>query len=206
MTAPAWPEIYFIRHGETPWNAERRYQGRKDIPLNEKGKGQASRNGKLLAQLFKERGLDPRAFEWHASPLGRTRETMDRVRAGFSIHLPEVKFDVRLMEISFGVLEGSLHEELPANMAVAPGHRDETYWDFRPENGESYRDVEARLIEFAAVLTGPSVVVAHGGIARTLRVLIERAPVIEVINWAPPQDAVMHFTPGKMELLRPDED
>ena len=202
MTALVWPEIYFIRHGETPWNAERRYQGRKDIPLNEKGKGQANQNGLTLAALFKARGLDPRAFEWHASPLNRTRDTMDRVRAGFDIHLPEVKYDVRLMEISFGVLEGELFEQLPANMAVAPGERDETYWDFRPENGENYRDVEARLEEFAAVLTGSSVVVAHGGIARTLRVLIEHAPIVEVINWAPPQDAVMHFTPGRMELLR----
>lgn len=202
MTALVWPEIYFIRHGETPWNAERRYQGRKDIPLNEKGKGQASQNGKALAAIFAERGLDPMAFEWHASPLGRTRETMDRVRAGFDQHLPEVQYDVRLMEISFGVLEGQLFEQLPSNMAIAPGSRTEEYWDYRPQNGENYRDVEARLGEFASVLKGPSIVVAHGGIARTLRVLIERAPIVEVINWAPPQDVIMHFTPGKMELLQ----
>lgn len=202
MTALAWPEIYFVRHGETPWNAERRYQGRKDIPLNDKGRGQANQNGLTLAALFKARGLDPKAFEWHASPLNRTRDTMDRVRAGFDIHLPDVQYDVRLMEISFGVLEGELFEQLPANMAIAPGERTESYWDYRPENGENYRDVEARLAEFSAVLKGPSVVVAHGGIARTLRVLIERAPILEVINWAPPQDAIMHFTPGKMELLR----
>lgn len=203
MTSLVWPEIYFIRHGETPWNAERRYQGRKDIPLNDKGRGQANQNGKTLASLFAARGLDPNAFEWHASPLGRTRETMERVRAGFDQHMPEIKFDVRLMEISFGVLEGSLFEDLPATMAVeAPGSRTEAYWDFRPEAGENYRDVEARLSEFAGVLNGPSVVVAHGGIARTLRVLIERAPIIEVINWAPPQDVIMHFIPGKMELLR----
>ncbi len=204
MTALVWPEIYFIRHGETPWNAERRYQGRKDIPLNDKGRGQANNNGRTLAALFAARGLDPQAFEWHASPLGRTRETMERVRLGFSQHLPEVQYDVRLMEISFGVLEGSRFEELPANMAVAPGQRDETYWDFRPENGENYRDVEARLGEFAAVLKGPSVIVAHGGIARTLRVLIERAPILDVINWAPPQDVIMHFTPGRMELIGAD--
>jgi broad specificity phosphatase PhoE len=205
MTTLLWPEIYFIRHGETPWNAERRYQGRKDIPLNEKGQGQANQNGLALAGLFAERGLDPAAFEWHASPLNRTRDTMDRVRAGFTTPLPPVKYDVRLMEISFGVLEGQLFEELPATMAHAPGKRTETYWDFRPENGENYRDVEARLEQFAATMTGPSIVVAHGGIARTLRVLIERAPIIEVINWAPPQDAIMHFTPGKMELLRADD-
>lgn len=201
MTAQVWPELYFIRHGETPWNAERRYQGRRDIPLNDKGRGQASQNGKTLAALFAARGLDPMAFEWHASPLGRTRETMDRVRLAFTQHLPEVQFDVRLVELSFGVLEGSLHEELPANMAVAPGDRDESYWDFRPQDGENYRDAEARLTEFAAGLKGPAVVVAHGGIARTLRVLIERAPILEVINWAPPQDVVMHFTSGKLELL-----
>lgn len=202
MTALVWPEIYFVRHGETPWNAERRYQGRKDIPLNDKGRGQANQNGKTLAAFFKARGLDPSAFEWHASPLGRTRETMDRVRAGFDTHLPDVKYDVRLMEISFGVLEGELFEQLPATMAIAPGARDESYWEFRPEDGENYRDVEARLAEFAGVLKGPSIVVAHGGIARTLRVLIEHAPIVEVINWAPPQDAIMHFTPGQMELLR----
>lgn len=202
MTSTVWPEIYFIRHGETQWNAERRYQGRRDIPLNEKGRGQADQNGRILAAIFAQRGLDPNAFEWHASPLGRTRETMDRVRAGFSGPLPDVKHDVRLMEISFGVLEGELFEQLPVGMAVAPGSRKEDYWEFRPENGENYRDVEARLAEFSSVLQGPSVVVAHGGIARVLRVLIERAPIVEVVNWAPPQDAIMHFNPGTMELLR----
>ncbi|MDB5473789.1 MAG: histidine phosphatase family protein [Devosia sp.] len=202
MAPLIWPEIYFIRHGETQWNFERRYQGRRDIPLNTKGQGQADQNGRALAALFRARGLDPNAFEWHASPLGRTRETMERVRAGFEGPLPEVKYDVRLMEISFGVLEGELFEELPANMAVALGHRTEQYWDFRPEDGENYRDVEARLGEYSAVLNGPSVVVAHGGIARTLRVLIEGAPIVEVVNWAPPQDAIMHFSRGRMELLR----
>lgn len=202
MTALIWPEIYFIRHGETPWNAERRYQGRKDIPLNEKGQGQANANGKALAAIFAARGLDPLSFEWHASPLNRTRDTMDRVRAGFDVRLPPVKYDVRLMEISFGVLEGSLFEELPANMAHAPGQRTESYWDFRPEEGENYPDLQARLEQFAATMSGPSVVVAHGGVARALRVLIEKAPIVEVINWAPPQDVIMHFTPGKMELLR----
>lgn len=202
MTAQLWPELYFVRHGETPWNAERRYQGRKDIPLNDKGRGQADQNGVTLAALFAARRLDPDAFEWHASPLQRTRETMERVRAGFGRPLPDVHYDDRLMEISFGVLEGELFEQLPANMAIAPGSRTEDYWDYRPENGENYLDLEARLTEFAALLQGPSVVVAHGGIARALRVLIEGAPIVEAINWAPPQDAIMHFTPGRMELLR----
>lgn len=202
MTLPDWPEIFFIRHGETPWNAERRYQGRRDIPLNEKGRGQALANGVILREALAARGLDPAAMDWHASPLSRTRETMERIREAFEAPLPPVKYDVRLVEISFGALEGLLHDELPANMATAPGQRTESYWDFRPENGENYRDVEARLNAFAATLSGPSIVVAHGGIARTLRVLIEKAAILDVINWGPPQDVVMHFTQGRMEMIR----
>jgi probable phosphoglycerate mutase len=201
MTLPTWPEIYFIRHGETPWNAEKRYQGRRDIPLNEKGQAQALANGVTLARLLESRDIDPATLEWHASPLSRTRETMERVRRAFANPLPDVKYDVRLVEISFGILEGLLHNELPATMAIAPGGRDATYWEFRPEQGENYRDVETRLNAFAATLQGPSVIVAHGGIARTFRVLIERAAIEEVINWPPPQDAILHFRDGVMEVI-----
>lgn len=201
MAKLEWPEIYFIRHGETPWNAEKRYQGRKDIPLNERGEAQAVRNGEILAAELHRHGRSPADFEWHASPLMRTRETMARVRRAFAEPLPQVKYDVRLMEISFGVIEGRLHSELPANMAVAPGMRDATYWHFRPQEGENYADVEERLAEFAGTLHGPSIIVSHGGIARTLRVMIEGADVLDAINWAPPQDVVLHFRPGRMDIV-----
>jgi probable phosphoglycerate mutase len=202
MTALEWPELYFIRHGETAWNAERRYQGRRDIPLNPRGQAQADANGLILRDLFERREIDPTALDWHVSPLGRARETMERVRAAFAGPLPAVEIDPRLIEISFGQLEGLLHSELAEHMATAPGERDAQYWHFRPEGGENYPDVEARLTEFSAALRGPSVVVAHGGIARVLRVLVEHAPVGEVINWPPPQDAIMHFTEGRLELVR----
>ncbi len=51
MADLVWPEFYFVRHGETDWNAEGRYQGSKDIPLNERGRGQAALNGELLQQF-----------------------------------------------------------------------------------------------------------------------------------------------------------
>ena len=44
------PTIVFIRHGETDWNADGRFQGQKDIPLNMRGRGQARRNGLTLAE------------------------------------------------------------------------------------------------------------------------------------------------------------
>src|SRR5690606_8946371 len=105
MHQVSWPDFYFARHGETDWNRERRYQGSRDIPLNETGRRQADANGVLLKFLLDGAGADPAAFKWYASPLARARETMERMRAAFTSPLPEVIYDPRLIEISFGKLE-----------------------------------------------------------------------------------------------------
>lgn len=195
-----WPEFYFARHGETDWNRERRYQGTRDVPLNETGRRQADAIGPLLRDLLERDGYDPREFGWYASPLSRARETMERMRAAFDVDLPPIQFDDRLKEISFGRLEGFLHNELPAELAVAPGSRDASYWFHRPPEGENYEDVGERLTRFAEILSGPSVIVAHGGILRVLRHLVEGAEHGDVINWPPPQGAIAHFRDGGMTM------
>ena len=192
-----WPELYFVRHGETDWNAEGRYQGSKDIPLNNRGRGQASLNGELLRQLLDRSGRAPIDFSWYVSPLGRTRETMDLVRKGTGEPLPGVTVDPRLIEISFGIYEGRLHAELANGEMAIAGERDASFWHFRPPEGESYEDVTRRVGDFGASLTGPSVIVSHGGILRVLRHLIEGLPHDRAVNWFPPQDSVVHFIDGK---------
>jgi probable phosphoglycerate mutase len=192
-----WPELYFIRHGQTDWNAEGRYQGSRDIPLNAIGRAQADLNGKLLRQLFEREGRLPGEFSWHVSPLGRTTETMNRVRAAFDVELPVAAPDRRLVEVSFGIYEGQLHSELSAGERAIAGERDASFWDFRPPQGESYEDVAQRVLSFAAELRGPAVVVAHGGILRILRRLIEDFPAERTVNWFPPQDSVVHFIDGR---------
>ena len=193
-----WPELYFIRHGETDWNAEGRYQGSKDIPLNDVGRGQADLNGQLLARILERAGRKATEFSWHASPLGRTRETMQRVRAAFSEPLPDVAFDNRLVEVSFGIYEGRLHTELTASEMAIAGERSADFWFFRPPSGESYEDVAKRVRAFAeSELRGPAIIVAHGGILRVLRRLIEDFPAERTVNWFPPQDSVVHFIDGK---------
>jgi broad specificity phosphatase PhoE len=200
MTALVWPDFYFARHGETDWNREQRYQGSMDIPLNAKGRLQADANGFLLREMLERDGVDPVSLRWFASPLSRAAETMDRMRAAFDQELPPVVHDKRLIEISFGTLEGRLHAEINREMALAPGERDASYWHFRPEKGENYDDVAARLLDFAVELTQHAVVVAHGGVLRVLRHLVEGAPRGEVLNWPPPQGAIAHFTMGRMTL------
>ncbi len=201
MSNVQWPDFYFARHGETDWNYERRYQGSRDIPLNARGQKQADANGVLLKFLLEEDGVDPASLHWYASPLSRARETMERMRAAFDVPLPDVHYDERLVEISFGNLEGRLHAEIAREMAVAaPGERDENYWHFRPDQGENYDDLARRLLGFAQSLTHHSVIVAHGGVMRVLRHLVEGAGRADVLNWDPPQGVIAHFSNGQMRL------
>jgi broad specificity phosphatase PhoE len=192
-----WPELYFVRHGETNWNAEGRYQGSKDIPLNARGRAQAALNGALLKTLLARAGRTTTDFAWYVSPLSRTRETMDLVRRNIGEPVPDITIDPRLVEVSFGIYEGYLHAELASGAMAIAGERDASFWDFRPPEGESYADVAHRVLDFAASLTGPSIIVSHGGILRVLRALIEGFPHDRAVNWFPPQDSVVHFANGK---------
>jgi broad specificity phosphatase PhoE len=193
-----WPELYFIRHGETDWNREGRYQGGQDIPLNDTGRGQADGNGALLQRLLKRAGRTPDEFEWYVSPLSRTRETMDRVRAAFgAAPLPQAMPDKRLIELSFGIYEGQLHVELAAGAMAMAGERDASFWYFRPPQGESYDDLATRITDFGSHLPRRAIIVSHGGVLRVFRRLIEDFPVDRAVNWFPPQDSVIHFADGR---------
>jgi broad specificity phosphatase PhoE len=194
----SWPEIYFIRHGETAWNAEGRYQGKKDIPLNDVGRAQADGNGHLLKALLERSGRNSEEFDWYVSPLSRARETMDRVRAAFrDTPLPQVVSDERLIELSFGIFEGQLHTELADGAMAIAGQRDASFWYYRPPEGESYDDLATRITEFGAALPRRAIIVSHGGVLRVLRRIIEDFPPDRAVNWFPPQDSVIHFADGR---------
>ncbi|HVY50329.1 MAG TPA: histidine phosphatase family protein [Devosia sp.] len=197
MSQVVWPELYFVRHGETDWNAEGRYQGSKDIPLNARGRNQAALNGELLKTLLRRVNRHATDFGWFVSPLSRARETMDLVRRGLGDPLPDITIDPRLVEISFGIYEGHLHTELANGAMAIAGERDASFWYFRPPQGESYDDVARRVLDFGRSLDGPAVIVSHGGILRILRHLIEGFPHERAVNWFPPQDSVVHFLNGR---------
>ncbi len=198
------PDIWFIRHGETEWNRESRYQGQRDIPLNATGRKQADANGLLLRELLMRDGIDPAALHWRASPMTRVRETAERVQAAFDRPLPEIRFDQRLIEVSFGVFEGRLLDEVGAQGPAGirnVGQRDDNFWLFRPEGGESYEELAARVRPVLKELPGPSVVIAHGGVARVCRHLIAGLSRAEAVNWRIPQDAILYFSSGELHII-----
>src|SRR3954467_13438606 len=84
------PVIYYIRHGETSWNAEGRLQGTQDVPLNDLGRRQAAHAGNVLAHLPTRDGRDKRALPFAAGPLQRARATMEWVRG--ALKLPPEKY------------------------------------------------------------------------------------------------------------------
>ena len=99
----ALPLIIFLRHGETDWNREGRLQGQRDVPLNATGRAQAKRNGEAIIRAFP----DIADFDSVASPLGRTRETMEIARIAMGLEPGGYRTDNRLLEIT------AAHPELP---------------------------------------------------------------------------------------------
>src|SRR2546423_2749224 len=108
------PTIYYIRHGETEWNATGRLQGTQDVPLNELGRKQAAHAGNVLAGRFKRDGRDKRDLAYVASPLGRARSTMDFVRQMLGLPAGGYALDDRPREIGYGGWGGPTLAQMPA--------------------------------------------------------------------------------------------
>jgi len=188
------PPIYYIRHGQTDWNAARQVQGRTDIPLNETGHAQAAGVARALAA----REPDISGFTIYASPLTRVRQTLKYLLDEYGIDDSVVHFDDRLLEVSFGDHEGWTWSELNA-IGVEPRKDPESYFHWRPENGESYYDASLRIKSWLADVTGPTIVVAHGGISRILRGELIGKSGAEYVGLKVPQTKYFKIEAGNIE-------
>ncbi|MCX5512424.1 histidine phosphatase family protein [Kaistia algarum] len=175
------PTIVFIRHGETDWNAVGRFQGQQDIPLNARGRGQARRNGRTLLENL------PQAAEYDfvASPLLRTRETMEIVRGSMGLDPDDYRVDPILKELTFGDWEGFTEAELKQNWPDGVVAREADKWGFTPPSGESYEMLSERIARWLESVDRPSVVVSHGGVCRVLLGLLqglgpETTPMLDI--------------------------
>jgi broad specificity phosphatase PhoE len=189
--------IYFIRHGETDWNAQARYQGQVDIPLNEIGRAQAKRNGEALRAIVR----DPAAFDFVASPLGRTVETMSIVRAALGLGMEGVRFDDRLREMNYGHWEGQLASDLPQTDPEGVAERARNWWHWRPHGGESYEDLTHRVSGWIKTVTRDTIVSSHGGVSRAVRGAVVPVPREEVPRLKVPQDRILVLRVGSMDWL-----
>jgi broad specificity phosphatase PhoE len=153
--------LLLVRHGETDWNSERRWQGHSDQPLNDVGRAQAHE----VAETLVGRSIDA----VYASDLSRANETAEIIAA--RLGLP-VTTDVRLREVDVGDWSGRLWSEIEASdpEAVERLQAGLKAW----QGGESYEEMGARVVaavlELAARHPGRTVlIVSHGGSLRACR-------------------------------------
>lgn len=151
-------ELLFIRHGETDWNLQQRFQGQIDVPLNATGRAQAARLGQRLA-------AEPHDALF-SSDLSRAQQTAAPLAAAWSLQPTLVP---GLREQSFGVLEGldvpTIKERHAGLWQQWLEHRS----DFALPGGESLDQFHARVIaavrELAAANVGRRLaIVTHGGV------------------------------------------
>jgi probable phosphoglycerate mutase len=160
--------FWFLRHGETDWNARNLSQGNVDIPLNEVGIAQA----KSAAALLKDRGI--RSIV--ASTLSRAHDTARMV--GSVIGRP-VALDDELRENSFGVQEGQPMSDWFAAWVDGTA---------TPEGAEPFMDLRARAVRAinrAQQHESPLLIVAHGALFRATRAEMNLEPNIRTPNAVP---------------------
>ena len=155
--------ILLARHGETPWNAEGRYQGQEDIALSPVGESQARALGERLRDVRIDRAV--------ASPLGRAARTAELVLGDARRDL--LRIDAGLMEIAHGTWEGLLAAEIrERDPERSIAWRDAPHEVLMPE-GESLQHVLDRAWPALAracegLGDGTLLVVAHDAVNRVI--------------------------------------
>jgi probable phosphoglycerate mutase len=192
------PTIYYIRHGETGWNAEGRFQGSKDIPLNELGRVQAVAAGEILARLLAQEGREAALLPYVASPLGRARMTMELARGALQLPPADYSIDDRLREIGYGQWEGLTLPEMQLNDAATFALRQVDKWSIAAPFGESYASVTLRIRDWFDSIAVDTVVVAHGGTMRALMVVLGVASPLEAADTPIGQGVVYVFKDGEL--------
>jgi probable phosphoglycerate mutase len=192
----AVPTIYYIRHGETAWNAEGKLQGTQDIPLNDLGRKQAAAAGSILADLFARDGRSEGSLGFVASPLGRARSTMELVRGALKLPPHDYAIDDRLREIGYGQWEGSTLAQMRTSDPDLFAKRQADKWTVSPPGGESYAEVQSRVTVWYGQLTADTVAVAHGGTARALMAALGIETPDSAANLTIEQGAVYMFGDG----------
>lgn len=197
------PVLYFIRHGETDWNREGRLQGQTDIPLNDRGRVQAKA---VASHITGKWGIGlPEStiatLPFISSPMARTRETMEILRAGLGMPATDYAHDDRLKEIGFGGWEGKTWPEIRALDPTGAAARDKDKWGYVPPGGENYAMVKDRVADWLDDIKDDALVVAHGGIARVILVLLAKMPKIEAVAADIWQGKILHFNKGNARWI-----
>ncbi len=176
---------FFVRHGETEWNIEKRIQGQISTapPINKTGEAQAYKT----AQYLKPHNIDLII----SSDLKRAKETSNIIAKELNV---EVIYDVNLRERHWGLLDGLTKNEIEEKK-LTEIHQKSREDDFRPDGGESLIEVQERL--YSTIRKHQKdhfhkniIFVSHGGALRLLWRKLKNIPISEWIKDFPHGEAI----------------
>lgn len=153
--------IFFVRHGQTEWNAAQRMQGRWNSDLNDVGREQADATGRLLQGM---------GIEWIcSSPLDRTRQTTEIIRRYVPV---PVTYDERIVEWDCGDWSGHPYEDVMERWADEYAALLADPFHYRGPNCENYPDMFERARPFVEEVlahdAGVLAIVSHGMIGKVM--------------------------------------
>lgn len=186
--------FYLVRHGQTLWNTEARFQGQFDSPLTDIGRDQATRIGRALAAEIGPLGELVRAY---VSPLGRTRTTAELIGRSLPMSITE---EPRLMEVHFGDWEGLTREDILSRFGSDQSIRP-IDWQFQAPGGETLDVVLARVNAWYATAEAPAVIITHGIISRLVRGIHAGLGHEEMLTLPVSQDGYFRLDGGKVEFV-----
>jgi broad specificity phosphatase PhoE len=172
--------FWLVRHGQTDWNVQGRFQGQADPPLNEIGLSEArALAGQLAGQHFDA---------LYSSDLLRARQTAEIIASATGL---EIRIEPCLREINQGEWEGMLFEDIQASHPQIKESRKNASLTFRPPGGESLQEVISRVLPVYDEIAikhpdGKVMVVSHGV---TLAIALSKAqkiPLSRVFSLIPP--------------------
>ena len=181
-------KLILVRHGETEWVRQGKYQGFTDIPLNRRGIFQA----RAVARALKKE----RPIVVYSSQLVRAHETAKLI-AG--ICGKKVVIDKRLCEVSFGSWEGKSHKAIGKRFPKASRAWYSARWTSQPPKGESLKSLNKRISSFLKDLKrnrsrkGTCVIVSHGGPIRMF--------LISLFNMSPEIFWSIRIDPASISIL-----
>jgi probable phosphoglycerate mutase len=190
-----YPEIHVLRHGQTEWNLEGRFQGGRDSPLTEKGRADAAAQGEILKR---ERVIE-RGLSVFSSPQARVQATADIALAICGGHHAP---DPRLVEVTRGAWEGLLIGEIEQRWPeIHAGGTGDICWYFDNPTCEPLESVWARATGFPESLSGPAVIVTHGITSHILRGIWPGPDLQGAADLRGGQGWVHHLKDGKHATL-----
>ena len=186
--------LYLVRHGQTLWNTEARFQGQYDSPLTDLGRDQATRIGRALAAEIGPRSEPIRAY---ISPLGRTRATAELIGRSLPMSIVE---EPKLMEVHFGDWEGLTRDDILSRFGMDQSIRPFD-WQFQAPGGETLDVVLARVSAGYDEAESPAVVITHGIISRLLRGLHAGLSHEDMLMLPVSQDGYFRLDGGRIDFV-----